>query len=268
MKLHLDIFEGPLDLLLYLIKKNNLEISRISLSQVTEQYLVYLNTMQELDIDLASDFLYMAAELAHLKSSVLLPKPETVDEGELEEDRADELVRKLRLYQHFKELAGELYRRPLLHRDVFTRGSFPDFEDTAQESQVVTGAVQRVMADEYDLSSYELVRAFTEVLKKLPQEQREHRVAVERVSITERIYEIVDLLNRLESILFTDLFAGQSEKIDLVVSFLAILEMAKLKMLSVHQPENFGPIRLRRRLQSVVPEELKQHIQEDLGEKT
>lgn len=266
MKLHLDIFEGPLDLLLYLIKKNNLEISRISLSQVTAQYLVYLNTMQELDIDLASDFLYMAAELAHLKSSALLPRAETSDDEELEEDRADELVRKLRLYQHFKELAGELYRRPLLHRDVFTRGSFPDFEEAGTESK--TAAVERVVADEYDVSSYELVRAFTEVLKKLPQEQHEHRVAVERVSITERIYEIVDLLNLSESLLFTDLFAGQMEKVDLVVTFLAILEMAKIGMLHVYQPENFGPIRLQSRLQAVAQEELQQHIQEDLGEKT
>lgn len=271
MKLHLDIFEGPLDLLLYLIRKNNLEISKISLSQVTAQYLDYLNTMQELNVDLASDFLYMAAELAHLKSTALLPKPEKMDNEDDESDQADNLVRKLRVYQQFKDLAMQLAARKLLHRDVFTRGSFPDFGMELEAGAEIDDVPEEQAPDEYDVNSYELVRAFSEILKKLPQEKREHRVVAERVSITERIYEILDSFKQGGTILFVELFANQNEKIDVVVTFLAVLEMAKLKMIRVHQPDSFGPIRLERRLETVADDELKdlkEHVEQDLGEHT
>lgn len=269
MKLHLDVFEGPLDLLLYLIRKNNLEISKISISRVAEQYLEYLNTMQELNIDLASDFLYMAAELAHLKSSALLPRPEKSEGEDETSDDTDVLVRKLRVYQQYKDLATKLWGRGLLHRDVFRRGSFPDMGMEPDEMDVLAESKEKREPDQYDVNSYELVRAFAEILKKLPQDRREHHVSVERISITDRIYEILELFKSGETILFADLFSGQTEKIDVVLTFLAILEMAKLRMIRVHQPQNFGPIRLEKHSDEPLPHdqnEIGHHVEKDLGE--
>lgn len=266
MKLHLDIFEGPLDLLLYLIKRHNLEISKISLATVTEQYLDYLNTMRELDIDLASDFLYMAAELTHLKSCMLLPKPEQADDDESETDRAGELLKKLRVYQYFKDLARQLAERHWLGREVYGRGAFANLEEDSTADDAVPAVSPKPVDGDYEVNLYELVESFNSILKKMPDARREHQIVVERVSITERIYEILDRLGQSESVLFTDFFMDQVQKIDVIVTFLAVLEMAKLKMAHVFQSEPFGPIRLKKRLESVVPETLQQQVSEDLGE--
>lgn len=245
MKLNLDIFEGPLDLLLYLIKKNNLEISKISLASVTGQYLIYLDSMKELNVDLASDFLFMAAELAHLKSQALLPRDEAVTPDEAD-DEAGRLVERLRIYQQFKNLAQALLKRKLLHRDVFTRGSFRFLEEEFFDEEA------GLKPDpEFAVNTYELMRAFHEVLKRIPAERRNHHVTVERISVTARIYEILDVLKKSEHVLFTDLFVGHLEKMEFIVTFLAILEMAKLKMVSVFQTETFGPIRLKRKIEAI-----------------
>lgn len=241
MKLHLDVFEGPLDLLLYLIKKDDLEISRVSIAGIAAQYLDYIETMKDLDIDLASEFLVMAAELAHIKSKALLPddRDEAPEEGD--DSAADKLVAKLRLYQKYKSLAGMLAARPWLGRDVFKRASF-DMGESVEElderkSRPEEGAPLEV-------SAYDLVRAFNDMLKRIPPARRDHRVVVERVSVTERIYEILDRLRRVEHVAFTDLFSGHVEKVEYIVTFLAILEMGKLRMVRIYQTENYGPIRL------------------------
>lgn len=241
MSLQLDVFEGPLDLLLYLIKKNDLEISQISISSIVDQYLIYLETLKELDIDLASEFLLMAAELAHIKSKMLLPNSE--DEVE-EEDVALDLVARLKEYEKFKFAALDLKNRHWLNRDVFKRGSWLAQDDN-------DGDVEKEVKAErpYEVDPFDLIRAFAEVLAKLPKEVREHRVEAERVSVTERIYEILEVLKTKDSILFTEIFADQTSKIDSVVSFLALLEMGKLRMVRIFQTSIFEPIRLERRLE-------------------
>ena len=246
MKLHLDIFEGPLDLLLYLIKKNNLSISRVSIAVITQQYLDYLETMKDLDVDAASEFLLMAAELAHMKSKALLPAVEESGEGEDDGHGADALVAKLRLYQRYKQLAEALSQRKLLGRDIFKRGSFEIPGEEAPAIEPVS-----VESPEIEVSSYDLVKAFNDILKRLPKVRREHHVVAERVSVTERIYEVLDELRRVEHVLFTDLFKGHVEKIEYVVTFLAILEMGKLKMVHIFQTEVYGPIRIGKRLADV-----------------
>lgn len=241
MKLHLDVFEGPLDLLLYLIKKDDLEISRVSISGITAQYLEYIETMKDLDIDLASEFLLMAAELAHLKSKSLLPADEKEKGEEDEDSAADKLVAKLRTYQKYKALAEMLAKRPWLGRDTFKRASFDMGE--AVEDDRDKDAPPREEAP-LEVGAYDLVRAFNDVLKRIPPARRDHRVTVERVSVTERIYEILDHLRRADHVLFADLFAGHVDKVEYIVTFLAVLEMGKLRMVRIYQTENYGPIRL------------------------
>lgn len=248
MKLHLDIFEGPLDLLLYLIKKNNLAISRVSIAAIAEQYLNYLETMKDLNVDVASEFLLMAAELAHLKSKALLPATENAGQDEEDESGADHLLAKLRLYQRYKLLAEALGKRRLLGRDTFKRASFEVPGEDVPNAEAASVAPD----SEIEVSSYDLVKAFNDILKRLPKIRREHHVVAERVSVTERIYEVLDELRRVENVLFTDLFKGHVEKIEYVVTFLAILEMGKLKMVHIFQTEVYGPIRIGRRLADVI----------------
>lgn len=240
LSLQLDVFEGPLDLLLHLIKKNDLEISRVSISSIVDQYLNYLEALKELDIDLASEFLLMAAELAHIKSKTLLPHSEDEDE---EEEAVLDLVARLKEYEKFKLAALDLKNRHWLNRDVFKRGSWLALDDDNVESEEGPKSERS-----YEVEPFDLIRAFAEVLAKLPQEVREHRVETERVSVMERIYEILDVLKTKDSILFTEIFSGPMSKIDSVVSFLALLEMSKLKILRIFQTSIFEPIRLERRL--------------------
>lgn len=244
IKLTLDVFEGPLDLLLYLIRKDNLEISRVSIAVIAAQYLNYLDTVRDLNIDVASEFLLMAAELAHIKSRALLPVDKTAGDGEDEGTNADQLVAKLRLYQRYKQLADELRRRTMLGRDVFKRGSFTTPEDEA----LIADDKPTTPLGDLEVSTYDLVRVFSELLKRVPPARRNHHVVTERVSVTARIYEILDELRHIDNILFTDLFKAHVEKVEYIVTFLAILEMGKLCMVNIYQTENYGAIRIQRRV--------------------
>lgn len=239
--LQLDVFEGPLDLLLYLIKKNDLEISRISVARITDQYLQYLDGMKELDIDGASEFLFMAAELAYIKSKTLLPKAEN-DTEDGEDGMGQDLVARLKEYERYKMAAQDLKKRHWLHRDIFVRGSF--FEGSDEETE--KKETETVGDDLYEVDTFELIKAFHEILNRLPKEEVNHKVLTERVSVTDRIYEILDFMKQSESLLFEDLFAGDQQRIDVVVSFLALLEMTKLKILRIYQTSSFAPIRLQR----------------------
>lgn len=263
MKLLLDVFEGPLDLLLYLIKKNNLEISRISIAEVTEQYLEYLESIKSINIDVASEFLVMAAELAYIKSKTLLPKDDrqNVDDQENLEE-ADSLVVRLREYQKYKLASEGLFQRKLLHRDVFKRGSL-SFSDAEHVEENEEESVEK-REERYEVGSVDLLRAFSEVIKRIPKHERKHHVEVERISVTERIYEILDNLKKVDHILFTDLFPEHAKKVDHVVSFLAILEMGKLKLVHIFQTDVFGPIRIKRKIEEVKGEDVKDHMAEEV----
>ncbi len=228
-KVDLDLFEGPLDLLLHLIKKNDLDIVDIPVAFILEQYMAHLDLLEELNIDLAGDFLLMASELAHIKSRLLLPdQGEGEEEDELGDPRAD-LVRRLLEYQRYKEAAQELMQRPMLGRDVFTHGLPPE-EPEAEESPV-----------EADL--FHLLSSFHELLKKAPK-ATVHEVHIERVSVTERIYELMDFFRNKTMLEFSALFEKEATRDRLIVTFLAILEMARLKMLQVTQAESYGQIYL------------------------
>ncbi len=226
-RIKLDIFEGPLDLLLHLVKKNEVELSDIPVATITDQYLAYLGLLQQLDLDVAGEYLVMAATLLHLKSRLLLPGEETSEEEEGEDPRA-ELARQLLEYQRFKEAAEMLNRRDLLDRDVFARAPLPD--ETDPEHDVV-----------YDVSLGDLLDALQDVLKRAAPEVV-HEVILERVSLRAQLCFVLDLLRERTAVVFTDLFPSGVTRLQILVTFLAVLELVRTRMVQIHQAEHFGPI--------------------------
>jgi segregation and condensation protein A len=224
----LDIFEGPLDLLLHLISKHELDIFDIPISFITAEYLKYLDLMKELNLDLASDYLEMAATLALIKSKMLVPSDPAGDEEDPEvgPDPREELVKRLLEYQKYKTAAMELMERPLLGRDTFARGTSEAF------------------TDERELSSpglFALMEAFQKLISKTDFDTA-HNVTIIRISISDRINEIVDVLRVKKRMTFYELFAGQHNRSDLVVTFISLLEMCKLGISHIHQAESDGEI--------------------------
>lgn len=214
-KVHLPVFEGPLDLLLHLIKKEDLAVSDIPIALVLDQYMHYLEVMQELNIDLAGEFILMAAELSWIKSKMLLPVEE---EEEEEEDPRANLAKRLLEYQRYKEAAGQIGRFPLLDRDVFAHP--PVEKELAPKLAPIQG------------DPFKLLLAFSEVLKRLKPE-KVHEVIAEHLSVSERIYELIELTRQERRLSFQSLFQGCATKGRAIVTFLALLEMVRLKMVSV-----------------------------------
>lgn len=224
----LDVFEGPLDLLLHLISKHEIDIFDIPIAFVTGKYLEYLDFMKRLNLDLASEYLEMAATLALIKSKMLVPSDPAGDDEELEmgPDPREELVRRLLEYQKYKTAADELIQRPLLGRDTFSRG-----------------AAEAISSDR-DLASpglFALIEAFQGIVSKADFDPS-HQVTIARVSVSDRINELVDLLREKKRLSFQELFEGQETLSDLVVTFLSILEMSKLGLSRVHQADIHGDI--------------------------
>ncbi|HZX35708.1 MAG TPA: segregation/condensation protein A [Thermodesulfobacteriota bacterium] len=233
-KVKLDIFEGPLDLLLYLIKKNEVDIYDIPVSVITEEYLKYIDAMKSMNLELAGEFLLMAATLIHIKSKMLLPLPE---EGEEEEEGADpraELMRRLIEYRRFKAAADELYARNLLGRDVFGRG-MPFFSDEPEDEEPLEAGLT-------DVTLFDLLGAFTEILKRAPKTYHID-ITVDRFKVQDKINYIMDFLTRAKSMTFREFFPSDAVKGEVIVTFLAILELAKLCMISLNQTED-GTIRV------------------------
>jgi len=225
----LENFEGPLDLLLHLIKKNEMDIYDIQIAEVTGQYLSILDTMQNLNLDIAGEFLLMAATLLHIKSRLLLP-PSVAEEAEEEElDPRAELVRRLLEYQKYKNAGDNLNQLPQVNRDIFIR-SFP--------------APDRGEPDDAELVAvglFELVEAFQRLLKETS-DPYIHEVQVERLSVSERIADILDLLAGRREIAFTELFPTVPELPVVVVTFLALLELVRLRMVRLMQNSRCGGI--------------------------
>ena len=232
-EIKLDIFEGPLDLLLYLIRKNEIDIYNIPIALITEQYLEYLDIMRSLNLDLAGEYLVLAATLIHIKSRLLLPPVEGEEEGDEGEDPRTELVRQLLEYQAFKEAALSLDTRPLLDRDVFTRGA-PAEEPAAAEQE------EEVMIE---VGVFELVQAFRAVISGLDRSE-DMAIDTEKMSLTDRINEIMERLTEEKELTFTDLLAERTDRKRIVYTFLAILELMKLRMVRAYQLGPFGVIRL------------------------
>lgn len=227
-KVHLEVFEGPLDLLLHLIKKDDLNIYDIPISRLLDNYLEYIKLAEELDIDLAGEFIEMAAELAYIKSKMLLPEPPT-EEEEGPDPRA-ELVRRLLEYQRYKAAAQALISRPLLGNEVFAR---PPETGGAPDEEILIEA-----------DTLALISAFQDLLKRLPKEAV-HEISRQRTGVSERILELTEILKTRNQISFEDLIFGGDEpptRIAVVVTFLAILEMAKQHMLRIMQEKVFQRI--------------------------
>jgi segregation and condensation protein A len=228
-----EAFEGPLDLLLHLIKKNELDIYNIPMAEITRQYLDYLDVMRELNLDVAGEFLVMASTLIQIKSQMLLPQIIDSVEEEHGEDPRAELVRRLLEYDRYREASLLLVARELLHRDVFAR-DFP-----AEELEVFP-------ADEAlpSVEMFELVDAFRRILAKAPKESF-HEVGSENISIADRISDILEYLQGREAVDFEELFSGSNTREFIVASFLAILELCRLRMIRLLQFENYGRILVR-----------------------
>lgn len=220
----LPTFEGPLDLLLHLCKKHELDILDIPIGFVTEKYLEYLAVMQLMNLDLASEYLVMAATLAHIKSKMLLPAPPPGQEDEVveEEDPREALIRRLLEYQKYKQAGEDLAARGVSGRDVFFRG-------VPIEEAVHTGLPPLA-----EVPLFSLVEAFQNVLSK-SKVRLSHDIVHERITLADRINELVDLLREHRRLAFEDLFVGAVTRFDLVITFLAILEMTRLRMTRLFQ---------------------------------
>lgn len=229
--IHLDSFEGPMDLLLHLIRKNELDIRNISISLITSQYLDYIKVLKELNLEIAGDFLVMAATLLQIKSKMLLPIDEPEEETEDQDDPRAELIRRLLEYQQYKEAGQVIASRALLGREVFIR--------TAQD-QLLTDLQTTEAPLEADL--FELVDAFRSLLKRIPAEQFHDVSAAETFSIADCINEILSIIQERESVQFEELIQDDKTKERVVTSFLALLELCRLKMIRIFQNTPNSPI--------------------------
>ena len=231
LKVFLDTFEGPLDLLLYLIRRQNLDILNIPISRITKQYVSYIDMMSELKLELAAEYLLMAALLAEIKSRMLLPRqPDVEDE---EDDPRAFLIRKLQEYECIKKAAEDIEILPRYERDVFD--TLVDVSNVDVEHQLP------------DIELKEMLLAFQDVLVRVEQLSH-HTITKEPLSVRERMASILEKLNRPDSLPFTSLFTTAEGKGGVVVSFLAILELSKEGYLDIIQAEFFGEIRIRAKI--------------------
>lgn len=235
-RIRLPEFEGPLDLLLYLIKKNEVDIHDIPIAPITRQYMEYLDLMKELNLDVAGEFMVMAATLIHIKSKMLVPVNPTEAEGEEEgEDPRDELVRRLLEFQRYKEAAGLLHQKREIRAATWIRPdtALPTFDDAGEEM--------------IEAGLYDLIGAFKDLLERR-KTLLAHEVEHEGKSVEERMDELLDMLREGQSLEFLELFASEETKAGMILTFLALLELIRLKRIKVYQRGLFGPIRVFRPL--------------------
>jgi segregation and condensation protein A len=224
-----DIFEGPMDLLVHLIKKNEVDIYDIPIALITEQFLEYLEWMQSMNIDFAGDFIVMASTLTQIKSRMLLP----IHEGdpEDEEDPRQEITRPLVEYLQIKSAAEDLAARQLLGEDIFVRNPGQVGELFGAEDDMVK------------IGLFELIDAFHKILEKVSPDHLVDLTA-DSLSVKDRISELVDLFEKKNSLTFDELFVTDSNKGEVIITFLAILEMVKLSLVQIAQQVQTGIIRL------------------------
>lgn len=230
-KVALDVFEGPLDLLLYLIRREEVDICDIPILKITDQYLRYLELMRMLDLDIASEFLVMAATLLHIKSRMLLPPEERpVEEVVEEEDPRMALVKQLLEYKRFKEAAGFLSEKEQEQQGVFARYVDRTFLPEPSDSPLT------------EVSIFDLISAFSDVLKRVTGDPRE--ITEEIYTVTDKIASITALLVEKPVIRFSELFKDALIRVEVIVTFLALLELIRLKKIQAHQPAPFAEIEI------------------------
>lgn len=237
-KVKLEMFEGPLDLLLHLLKEEELNVFDIPIVRITDQFLEYLNLMEMLDLDISGDFLVMAATLMHMKSRLLLPPdPDTVETDE--EDPRAELVRRLLEYKAFKEASEKLRGYEEKRGDWFTRlGVEPGTDDI----ETPIG----------DVTLFDLLNAFQRVLKAIP-DTSAHEVQRDEYSVSDKIHELYHRLAREANVRFTSLFRSMKNRYEVITTFLAVLELIRLKEVRVTQDSLFGEIEISRNVKPIVP---------------
>jgi segregation and condensation protein A len=224
LEIILEAFEGPLDLLLYLIKRQNLDILDIPIAHITRQYMDYIDMMQVLKLELAAEYLVMAAMLAEIKSRMLLPRPQ---EGTDEDDPRAELVRRLQEYERFKQAAEAIDELPRMERELFQANAEPPL---IEQKKVLP-----------DMSLQELLYAFRDVMRRAEMFSH-HHIQREPLSVRERMSAILSSLKPDAFVAFTDLFKVEEGRMGVVVTFLAVLELIKEFMIDVVQSEPFAPI--------------------------
>ena len=227
-KVKLDVFEGPLDLLLYLIKKNEIDIYDIPIAAITEQYLEYLELMRMLDLNIAGEFLVIAATLIHIKSKMLLPPDEKDHLPEEEEDPREELVRRLVEYKKFKEVAGILQDLEGQRKKMFTR----DIPFEVEPGEVF-----------FEASLFDLIAAFTRVLKDVPKEMFQE-IIKDEFTVEQKVHDLLHMLVKSPAMSLFDLFKNAKNKPEIIATFLAVLELIRLKEIIVVQKQNFSDIEI------------------------
>jgi segregation and condensation protein A len=247
-KIKLDIFEGPLDLLLYLVKKDHLNIYDIPIAQVTQQYMAYLELMQLLDLNIAGEFLVMAATLMQIKSKMLLPA-EPAQEVEEEEDPRQELVNRLLEYEKFKEIAENLRQREVTQQEVFKRPKIENIAEPGLETETY-----------FEASIFDLINAFSKALENVPKEVF-YEVIKDEFTVEEKIHQILHLLLVRSSLRISELFVQAKNKIEIVVNFLAILELIRMKEIVAFQKEQFQEIEISRNTNNIIPYEKRNKAQ-------
>ena len=230
LEVFLEAFEGPLDLLLYLIKRQNLDILEIDVSRITEQYMHYVELMDAMQFELAAEYLLMAAMLAEIKSRMLLPRATELEEDE--EDPRAQLIRRLQEYERFKKVAEDIEELPRLERDIWVGSANPPDIDRARPDP--------------DVDMRELLLALGEVLRRADMYES-HHIQREALSTRERMSEVLDQLSGQQFVPFVALFSAKEGRLGVVVTFLAVMELIKESLVEIVQTENFGPIHVKAR---------------------
>nr|WP_229145978.1 ScpA family protein [Alcanivorax sp. 1008] len=231
LEVFLEAFEGPLDLLLYLIKRQNLDILDIPVAQITTQYMQYVELMKSLNFELAAEYLVMAAMLGEIKSRMLLPRPKA-EEGEDENDPRAELIRRLQEYERFKKAAEDIEALPRLERDFWeVKAKRPDYTRERAEP---------------DVDMKEMLLALKDVMHRADMFES-HHVSREKLSTRERMADVLDRLRSGEFVPFFTLFRPEEGRAGVVVTFIAILELIKSSLVEVIQSEPFAPLHLKAR---------------------
>jgi len=244
-KIRLEMFEGPLDLLLYLVKKDHLNIYDIPIAKVTAQYLEYINLMQLLDLNVVGEFLVMAATLMQIKSKMLLPAEELAALEETEDPRA-ELVKRLLEYEKFKQIAENLKQREIDQQEVFKRPK--------TEVPVEVNALDQEADKYFEASIFDLISAFSQALKDVPREVF-YEVIKDQYTVEQKVHDILHLLLVEIEVKLSVLFSKTNSKMEIIVIFLAILELAKMKEIIARQDVEFEDIIISRNKENIIPYE-------------
>ncbi|NKB65410.1 MAG: segregation/condensation protein A [Gammaproteobacteria bacterium] len=229
LEVFLETFQGPLDLLLYLIRKQNIDILNIPVAHITQQYMEYVELMRQFRLDLAAEYLVMAATLAEVKSRMLLPRPAAQEEEEEEDPRAA-LVRRLQEYERFNQAAMDMDKRPRIEREIYLANL--EFDDPSPRKVEARASLN------------DLVNAFRSMLERT-QNNKNWAIGEDTLTVREKMTHILDRLNQTGFVRFEDLFVEEEGRRGMVVSFMAILELAKDNMLLVVQNEPFAPIHVK-----------------------